>query len=205
MFSNVILVLPLIPLKLEFAHIYIICTLYLLVKPESHMSNTGISCDRVRRLGGPARRVLRRRRDGSGRQLHAELGSSLTRADMNRAQASNRIRFQQSTVPFRPNLDAPILVPAPQLGTIAFQLLIRERRCSRHVIPQPLCDTTGCPRSSAYMGDPAFWIVDHVYAQARRGIKFCSQLGKSPERSALQLGEECSYFSLISIHSALSS
>jgi len=37
------------------------------------MSNAGISCDRVRRPGGPARRVLRRRRDGSGRQLHAEL------------------------------------------------------------------------------------------------------------------------------------
>ncbi len=38
------------------------------------LSNTGISCGRVRRPGGPARRVLRRRRDGSGRQLHAEFG-----------------------------------------------------------------------------------------------------------------------------------
>jgi hypothetical protein len=37
-------------------------------------SNTSISCVRVRLPGGPARRVLRRRRDGSGRQLHAELG-----------------------------------------------------------------------------------------------------------------------------------
>jgi hypothetical protein len=37
-------------------------------------TNVGISCGRVRRPGGPARRVLRRRRDGSGRQLHAELG-----------------------------------------------------------------------------------------------------------------------------------
>jgi hypothetical protein len=36
--------------------------------------NVGISCGRARRPGGPARRVLRRRRDGSGRQLHAELG-----------------------------------------------------------------------------------------------------------------------------------
>jgi hypothetical protein len=44
MLSNVLLVFPLIPLKLEFAHIYIICTLYLLVKTESHMSNTGVSC-----------------------------------------------------------------------------------------------------------------------------------------------------------------
>ena len=33
-------------------------------------SNVG----RGRRPGGPARRVLRRRRDGSGRQLNAELG-----------------------------------------------------------------------------------------------------------------------------------
>jgi hypothetical protein len=39
-------------------------------------SNAGISCGRVRRPGGPARRVLRRRRDGSGRQLHAELYES---------------------------------------------------------------------------------------------------------------------------------
>jgi len=39
------------------------------------MSNDGISCSRVRRPGGPARRVLRRRRDGSGRQLYAELDS----------------------------------------------------------------------------------------------------------------------------------
>jgi hypothetical protein len=37
--SNVLLVLPLIPLKLNVAHIYIICTLYLLVKIESRMSN----------------------------------------------------------------------------------------------------------------------------------------------------------------------
>ena len=37
------------------------------------MSNAGISCGRVRFPGGPARRVLRRRRDGSGRQLYAEL------------------------------------------------------------------------------------------------------------------------------------
>jgi len=37
------------------------------------MSNVGISCGRARRPGGPARRVLRRRRDGSGRQLNAEL------------------------------------------------------------------------------------------------------------------------------------
>jgi len=36
--------------------------------------NVRISCGRVRRPGGPARRVLRRRRDGSGRQLHAEFG-----------------------------------------------------------------------------------------------------------------------------------
>ena len=40
--------------------------------------NTGISCGRVRRPGGPARRVLRRRRDGSGRQLHAELDIALS-------------------------------------------------------------------------------------------------------------------------------
>jgi len=40
------------------------------------MSNAGISCGRVRSRG-PARRVLRRRRDGSGRQLHAELGCSI--------------------------------------------------------------------------------------------------------------------------------
>jgi len=36
-------------------------------------ANAGISCGRDRRPGGPARRVLRRRRDGSGRQLYAEL------------------------------------------------------------------------------------------------------------------------------------
>ena len=36
--------------------------------------NASISCGRVRRPGGPARRLLRRRRDGSGRQLYAELG-----------------------------------------------------------------------------------------------------------------------------------
>jgi hypothetical protein len=77
MLSNVLLVLPLIPLKLKFAHIYIICTLYLFVKIKSHMSNVGISCGRVRRFGGPARRVLRRRRDGSGRQLYAELERSI--------------------------------------------------------------------------------------------------------------------------------
>jgi hypothetical protein len=35
--------------------------------------NVGISCGRARRPGGPARRVLCRRRDGSGRQLNAEL------------------------------------------------------------------------------------------------------------------------------------
>ena len=35
-------------------------------------SNTGISCGRVR-SDGPARRLLCKRRDGSGRQLHAEL------------------------------------------------------------------------------------------------------------------------------------
>ena len=35
--------------------------------------NVGISCGRVRRPGGPARRVPCRRRDGSGRQLPAEL------------------------------------------------------------------------------------------------------------------------------------
>jgi hypothetical protein len=39
MLSNVLLVLPLIPLKRKFAYIYIICTLYLFVKIESHMSN----------------------------------------------------------------------------------------------------------------------------------------------------------------------
>jgi hypothetical protein len=43
---------------------------------RSEPPNVGISCGRVRRPGGPARRVLRRRRDGSGRQLHAELGDS---------------------------------------------------------------------------------------------------------------------------------
>ena len=37
------------------------------------LPNAGITCGRARRSGGPARRVLRRRRDGSGRQLHAEL------------------------------------------------------------------------------------------------------------------------------------
>jgi hypothetical protein len=39
----------------------------------SRKSNTSVSYGRVNRPGGPARRVLRRRRDGSGRQLHAEL------------------------------------------------------------------------------------------------------------------------------------
>jgi hypothetical protein len=39
----------------------------------SQPPNIGIGCGRVRRPGGPARRVLRRRRDGSGRQLNAEL------------------------------------------------------------------------------------------------------------------------------------
>jgi hypothetical protein len=37
------------------------------------MPNACISCGRARRPGGPAGRVLRRRRDGSDRQLHAEL------------------------------------------------------------------------------------------------------------------------------------
>ena len=37
------------------------------------MPNAGVSCGRARLPGGPARRVLRRRRDGSGRQLNAEL------------------------------------------------------------------------------------------------------------------------------------
>ena len=41
------------------------------------LSNVGISCGCARLPGGPARRVLRRRRDGSGRQLHAELGPAL--------------------------------------------------------------------------------------------------------------------------------
>jgi len=82
MLSNVLLVLPLIPLKLKFAHIYIICTLCLFVKTESHMSTAGISCGRARRPGEPARRALRRRRDSSGSRLHAELGLvfSLTEA-----------------------------------------------------------------------------------------------------------------------------
>jgi hypothetical protein len=35
----------------------------------AHGLTVGISCGRARRPGGPARRVLRRRRDGSGRQL----------------------------------------------------------------------------------------------------------------------------------------
>ncbi len=52
MLSNVLLVLPLIPLKLEFAHKYIICTLYLFVKIESHMSNASVSFGRVRRPAG---------------------------------------------------------------------------------------------------------------------------------------------------------
>jgi hypothetical protein len=43
MLSNVLLVRPLIPLKLKFTHIYIICTLYLLVKTESRMSNAALS------------------------------------------------------------------------------------------------------------------------------------------------------------------
>jgi hypothetical protein len=42
-------------------------------KNRVFLSNVGISCGRVRLPGGPARRVLRRRRDGSSRQLHAEL------------------------------------------------------------------------------------------------------------------------------------
>jgi len=41
-----------------------------------NLSNAGISCGRVRRPDGPARRVLCRRRDGSGRQLNAELDFS---------------------------------------------------------------------------------------------------------------------------------
>jgi len=41
------------------------------------LSNVGISCGRVRRPGGLARRVLRRRRDGSGRQLNAELDAAI--------------------------------------------------------------------------------------------------------------------------------
>ena len=73
MLSHVVLILPFIPLKCNATHIYNICTLYVFVKPRARMSNTSISCGRVRRPGGPARRVLRRRRDGSGRQLHAEL------------------------------------------------------------------------------------------------------------------------------------
>jgi len=43
-------------------------------EPAWQPPNVGISCGRVRRPGGPARRVPRRRRDGSGRQLYAELG-----------------------------------------------------------------------------------------------------------------------------------
>jgi hypothetical protein len=73
MLSNVLLVLSFVPLELKIIHIYSIFTLYLLVKGHSHMSNAGISCGRVRRPGGPARRVLRRRRDDTGRHLHAEL------------------------------------------------------------------------------------------------------------------------------------
>jgi hypothetical protein len=48
-------------------------------KNRVFLSNAGISCGRVRRPGGPARRVLRRRRDGSGRQLHAELDIGITK------------------------------------------------------------------------------------------------------------------------------
>jgi hypothetical protein len=59
--------------------------------------NAGISCGRVRRPGGPARRVLRRRRDGSGRQLHAELGGSpisecLTVTDRNLCVGKDSVR-----------------------------------------------------------------------------------------------------------------
>lgn len=37
------------------------------------MARACVSCDRVRLPGGPARCVLCRRRDSSGRQLNAEL------------------------------------------------------------------------------------------------------------------------------------
>jgi len=56
MLSNVLLVLPLIPLKLKFARISIICTLYPFGKTESHMSNASVTRERVRylqRLGAP--------------------------------------------------------------------------------------------------------------------------------------------------------
>jgi len=49
-----------------------------IIIPSSDQYNAGVSCGRARLPGGPARRVLRRRRDSSGRQLHAELGRALS-------------------------------------------------------------------------------------------------------------------------------
>jgi hypothetical protein len=66
-----------------------------------HQSNVGISCGRARRPGGPARRVPRRRRDGSGRQLYAELGCRISRLILAccRCDKQCRTNDQQSPTP----------------------------------------------------------------------------------------------------------